>query len=253
MFDISFAGAFLAGLLSFLSPCVLPLVPPYLCYIGGVSYAELARQPQASGGAIALPEGRIDWRIGRLALVFTLGFATVFVALGATVSTLGMAITSHYRTLSIIAGGLILVMGLHMAGIIRIPLLYREARFEARTQPASIIGAYVMGLAFAFGWTPCVGPVLASILMVAGAEASAMRGATLLAAYALGIGIPFVIAGLFAPGFIRLLGRIKGGMGMVEKIMGAGLVITGLLFITGAMPRIAGWMLEMFPGFASIG
>ncbi|MGL4728325.1 MAG: cytochrome c biogenesis CcdA family protein [Bosea sp. (in: a-proteobacteria)] len=248
MFDISLAGAFLAGLLSFFSPCVLPLVPPYLCYIGGVSYADLARQSEPAGSSRA-----IDWRIGRLALVFTLGFATVFVALGATVSTLGMAITSHYRTLSMIAGALIFAMGLHMAGFIRIPLLYREARFQAATTPASAVGAYLMGLAFAFGWTPCVGPVLASILIVAGAEASAIRGASLLAAYALGIGIPFIIAGLFAPGFIGLLARIKGGMGLVERIMGAGLMLTGLLFMTGAMPRIAGWLLETFPALATIG
>jgi cytochrome c-type biogenesis protein len=248
MFDISLAGAFLAGVLSFFSPCVLPLVPPYLCYIGGVSYADLARQDGHGGASPA-----IDWRIGRLALIFTLGFATVFVALGATASTLGLAITSHYRTLSIIAGVLIFAMGLHMAGVIRIPLMYREARFQATTVPASTVGAYVMGLAFGFGWTPCVGPVLSSILIVAGAEASVMRGASLLGAYALGIGIPFIITGLFAPRFIRLLARIKGGMGLVERIMGAGLMVTGVLFMTGAMPRIAGWLLETFPALATIG
>ncbi len=126
MIDVSLAGAFLAGLLSFLSPCVLPLVPPYLCYIGGVSYADLSREANPAGAARA-----IDWRIGRLALIFTLGFMTVFVALGATASALGAAVTAHYRTLSIIAGLLLVVMGLHMAGLIRIPLLYREARFQA--------------------------------------------------------------------------------------------------------------------------
>jgi cytochrome c-type biogenesis protein len=248
MIDISLAGAFLAGLLSFLSPCVLPLVPPYLCYIGGVSYADLSRQTPTANAAQT-----IDWRIGRLALIFTLGFMTVFVALGATASALGAAVTAHYRTLSIIAGLLILIMGLHMAGLIRIPLLYREARFEAAARPASAVGAYVMGLAFAFGWTPCVGPVLASILLVAGAEASAAKGALLLAAYALGIGVPFILAGLFAPRFIALLARMRGGMGMVEKVMGAGLILTGLLFITGAMPLIAGWLLETFPLLGQIG
>ena len=144
-------------------------------------------------------------------------------------------------------------MGLHFLGILRISLLYREARFQVSGAPAGLIGAYVMGLAFAFGWTPCVGPVLAAILFVAGAEDTALRGATLLATYSLGIGIPFILAGLFAPQFLRWAGRFKQHLGTVEKVMGGLLVVTGILFLTGSMPVIAQWFLETFPTLSTYG
>ncbi len=155
--------------------------------------------------------------------------------------------------LSVIAGVLIILMGLHFLGIFRISMLYREARINVASKPAGFVGSYVMGLAFAFGWTPCVGPVLATILFVAGAEDTALRGTGLLAAYSLGIGLPFMLAALFASRFLEWANRFKQHMRKIEIAMGGLLVITGILFITGSMSRIAQWLLETFPGFATIG
>ncbi|HEV7336746.1 MAG TPA: cytochrome c biogenesis protein CcdA [Bosea sp. (in: a-proteobacteria)] len=236
----------MAGLLSFLSPCVLPLVPPYLCFLAGVGIGELS-------GASGRLEARQSRRIIMMAGAFVLGFTTVFVALGATASTIGAVVTAYFETLSIIAGALILIMGLHFLGWLRIPLLYREARFQTERKPASMVGAYLVGLAFAFGWTPCVGPVLATALMVAGAEGTAARGATLLAAYSLGIGVPFLLAAVFAGPFLNLMARFRRHMPVVEKTMGAALVVTGLLFMTGTMPVLAGWLLQTFPALGTIG
>lgn len=244
--SISFLGALGAGLLSFLSPCVLPLVPPYLCFLAGVSLDELDDRGSQAGWR---PNGRVV----ALSFAFVLGFATVFVALGASASLIGKAITAHFETLGIVAGLLIVILGLHFLGIFRIGLLFREARFQAVRKPAGFLGAYLVGLAFAFGWTPCVGPVLAAILMVAGAEGAPAQGALLLAAYAMGIGIPFMLASLFSGPFMRLMARLHQHMLAIEKVIGAGLVLTGVLFLTGAMPRISGWLLETFPAFGTIG
>jgi cytochrome c-type biogenesis protein len=186
-------------------------------------------------------------------VAFVLGFATVFVALGASASAVGKAITDYFDMLAMIAGAIIIILGLHFLGVFRIGLLFREARFQVAAKPAGFGGAYVVGLAFAFGWTPCVGPVLATILLIAGTEGSAARGAALLGAYALGIGIPFVLVSLFSGSFIRLMSRLRPYMGTVEKVIGAALVLTGILFLTGGMPRIAGWLLETFPTLGSIG
>lgn len=244
MLDIGFGAAFVAGLLSFFSPCVLPIVPPYLAWLAGMSFAEISDdeiKPEASR------------RIFRAAFFFVLGFATVFVALGATASIIGQTVARYFDTLSIIAGALIFLMGLHFLGVFRIGLLYREARVAVDRKPAGPIGAYVMGLAFAFGWTPCVGPILATILFVAAGRDTALQGAGLLATYALGIGLPFLAAGLFAGRFIRFAGRFRRHMHKIEMAMGGLLVVTGLLFMTGQMSRIAQWLLETFPAFSSIG
>lgn len=247
LFEISILGAFVAGLLSFLSPCVLPLVPPYLCFIAGVGIGELRGTDSRERTA------RPNRRIVAMAGIFVLGFTTVFVLLGATASTIGSFVTAHFDALAIIAGALIMLMGLHFLGWLRIPMLYREARFQAPRKPAGSIGAYLVGLAFAFGWTPCVGPVLATVLMVAGVEATASRGALLLAAYALGIGVPFLLAAMFAGPFLNLLARFRLHMPMIEKAMGAGLVLTGVLFITGTMPVLAGWLLQAIPALGTLG
>jgi cytochrome c-type biogenesis protein len=244
--NISFAGALGAGVLSFLSPCVLPLVPPYLCFLAGVSLDDLtARQGR--------PSSRPNGRVVASAVAFVLGFSTVFVALGASASALGKAVTAHFDSLGIIAGVVIVMMGLHFLGVFRIGLLFREVRFHSLRKGAGYLGAYVIGLAFAFGWTPCVGPVLATILMVAGIEGSAAQGAVLLGAYSLGIGLPFLLASLFSGSFIALLARLRTHMGLIEKLMGSALVLTGVLFLTGSMPKIAGWLLQTFPAFSSIG
>ena len=192
-------------------------------------------------------------RILLSSVAFVAGFTTVFVALGATASVIGQSLAHYLDTLSIVAGIRIIIMGLHFLGLFRIALLYHEARIDVQRRPAGLVGAYVMGLAFAFGWTPCVGPVLAAILFVAGAEDTALRGAGLLAAYSLGIGIPFVLAGAFAGRFIGWANRFKRHMQKIEMAMGGMLVVTGVLSITGQMSRIAQWMLETFPAFATIG
>lgn len=243
MFDVTLTGAFLAGLLSFVSPCVLPLVPPYLCFLAGLSLDELT-------GSSTVSEAR--GRVVRSSFAFVLGFTAVFVALGASASYVGKWVSANLDILGYVAGAVIIVMGLHFLGVFRIAFLYREARVHIEKKPAGLIGAFVVGIAFAFGWTPCVGPVLAAILFVAGAEDTVARGALLLAVYALGIGIPFMLAALFAGPFLRLMQRFKRHMGTVEKIMGALLVITGILFLTGQMSEFSYWLLETFPGLARV-
>ncbi len=245
MLDIGITAAFVAGLLSFVSPCVLPIVPPYLAYLAGISFSQLS-------GAEVQPAG-VSKRIIGSSIAFVLGFTTVFVALGATASVIGQAIAQYFGILSIIAGTIILIMGLHFLGVFRIGFLYREARVDVQRKPAGFVGAYIIGLAFAFGWTPCVGPVLAAILFVAGSEETAWRGAGLLAVYSLGIGIPFILAAAFASRFIGWANRFKKHMHTIERIMGLLLVVTGILFMTGQMSRIAQWLLETFPAFATIG
>ncbi len=244
MLDVSVGGALLAGLLSFVSPCVLPIVPPYLAWLAGVSFDELKDEA---------PGARQRRRVVLAAVAFVLGFTTVFVALGATASVIGKTIAQYFDTLSVIAGIIIIIMGLHFLGVFRIAALYREARVQVDRKPAGPLGAYVIGLAFAFGWTPCVGPVLAAILFVAGSEGSAVRGAVLLAVYSLGIGIPFILAALFASRFLAWASRFKRHMHKVEMAMGGLLVITGILFITGQMSTISLWLLDTFPIFQTLG
>ena len=238
-FDVTLLGAVGAGLLSFASPCILPIVPPYLCFLAGVSLEELTESGETAPGARR--------RVVLSAVAFALGFATVFVIMGATATTLGQALSRYFDVLRWVAGGLILVLGLHFLGILRIPLLYRQARVEVERKPATLFGAYLVGLAFAFGWTPCVGPVLAAILFTAGAQETAAEGAMLLGAYALGIGVPFVLAAFFAGPFMRLMRRFRKHMGVIEKGMGAALVATGLLFVTNSVVLISDWMLNYVP------
>lgn len=241
---VSLSGALVAGLLSFASPCVLPLVPPYLCFLAGVSLDELteADRPAVLSGRVVLAS-----------VFFVLGFATVFVALGASASLIGSFVTRHLTTLSYIAGIIIIILGLHFMGVFRIGLLFREARFQVRDKPIGLLGAYVVGLAFAFGWTPCVGPVLATILLVASTSASPWNGAALLFTYALGIGLPFILAAFFAGSFMRFMGRFRKHMVLIEKIMGGLLVATGILFMTGSMQTLSYLLLEWFPALGQIG
>lgn len=243
-FDLTLAGAFFAGLLSFVSPCVLPIVPPYLCFLAGVSADELRS---------ARPLTTTRWRILKSALFFVLGFATVFVALGATASSVGQLVTQYADQLAIVAGVVIIIMGLHFLGVFRIALFYRDTRPDVTRAPTSLLGAYVVGLAFAFGWTPCVGPILAAILFTAGAEETVAQGAILLGAYAAGIGLPFLVAAAFAGAFLGWMQRARGAMRYVEPVMGIMLIATGVLFITGQMREIAFWLLELFPALGQVG
>ena len=240
--DVTLGAAFIADLLSFLSPCILPLVPPFLCYMAGVSVTDV------SGDR---PDLRP--RILVSALAFVTGFSLVFVALGSTASIAGRFISAHLSMLGMVAGVLIIVMGLHFLLVFRIPLLYRSATVQVENRPAGVAGAFVMGLAFAFGWTPCAGPILAAVLMMAGSEDTVGRGALLLLAYSAGTGVPFLIAAAFTGRFVTALGRARRHLGVVEKTIGAFLVATGLIFLTGLLPAVSEWLLEQFPGLTSIG
>lgn len=244
MMSVTILGAFLAGLFSFVSPCVLPLVPPYLCYLAGTSLDQLTAEdrPVTDSGKVFLT-----------ACLFVAGFTTVFVLLGASASAVGQLVARHLELLSTIAGVVIIVMGLHFLGVFRIGLLYREARFQVSGRSAGFLGAYVMGLAFAFGWTPCIGPVLAAILAVAGGQGTVSEGAILLTAYSLGIGLPFLLAACFAGQFMAFMARFKKYLGRVEKVMGGLLVVTGILFLNGYMASASFWLLETFPILATIG
>jgi len=235
--DVTLGAAFVAGLLSFFSPCILPLVPPFLCYMAGVSVTDLSQ-----GQSV-----RAQPRILLSALCFVGGFSLVFIALGSTASVFGRFISAHLSMLGSVAGVLIIVMGLHFLGVFRIPLFYRSATLQIERKPAGLAGAFVMGLAFAFGWTPCAGPILAAVLLMAGSEDTAGKGALLLLVYSAGTGVPFLIAATFTGGFIALLSRARRHLGMVEKAMGVFLIATGIVFLTGAMPVVSEWLLERFP------
>jgi len=243
MTEVSLTAALIAGLLSFLSPCVLPLVPPYLAFLAGTTVDELAARDNVS---------RVARREIGAALLFVLGFSTVFVALGATASAIGGLVREWSYWLTIVAGVAIIAMGLHFLDIYRIAFLYRTTRLQPN-KPVGLWGAYVMGLAFAFGWTPCIGPVLAAILAVAASEQTVAKGAGLLAIYSLGLGIPFVLAALALDGFLGLFARMRSRLGMIEKIMGAFLVLTGIGFLTGWVTSISFWLLEMFPVLSRFG
>lgn len=232
--------AFLAGVISFLSPCVLPIVPPYLAYMSGISLSEATDNNKAV--SIFLP-----------AVFFVLGLSTVFLILGFTASALGTVFLSYQDTLITISGILVMGFGLHFLGILRIGFLEREARFEASSQNGSAFGAYVLGLAFAFGWTPCIGPQLASILTLAASEGSVARGTTLLGVYALGLGVPFLLVALFLSRLSAILTWLKRHMQIIERLMGLLLWTIGLMMLTGGFADFSFWILDTFPSLANLG
>ncbi len=242
MTDVSYPMAAFAGLVSFLSPCVLPLVPPYLSFMAGTAIEDFA-----AGG-----ERRVRRDVPLVAFLFVLGFSTVFVLLGATASVFGQVLRAYIDLLSIAAGIVIIAMGLHFVGVFRIGLLFREKRLQVE-KPAGPLGAYIMGVAFAFGWTPCIGPVLAAILAVAGSEDSVGRGASLLAVYSLGLGIPFILAAFAMEHAVTFIRRFRAHLGKVEKAMGLLLVITGIAFLTGSMNIVSFWLIETFPALGKLG
>jgi len=241
--DVTIPAALLAGLISFLSPCVLPLVPPYLIYLTGATIDHVNSDETAAAAKRAVMIS---------AVMFVLGFSTVFVALGASASLIGGLIRAWSAELSIVAGIVIIVMGLHFLGLTRIGLLMREGRLTA-AKPVGLWGAYVMGLAFAFGWTPCIGPILAAILSVAASEATVAKGAGLLAVYSAGLGIPFLLAAFMVEQFSSLFARMKRHLATVERAMGVLMVITGIGFLTGTVSTISIWLLETFPALQNFG
>ncbi len=241
--DVTLLAALLAGLVSFLSPSVLPLVPPYLVYLAGTSLERLAD---------AEAEPRVRREAVLAAFLFVCGFSTVFVALGASASVIGAVIRAYSVELSIVAGIAIIVMGLHFLGVFRIGVLLREKRMEM-VKPVGLWGAYAMGLAFAFGWTPCIGPILAAILAVAASEQTVARGAGLLAVYSVGLGIPFMLAAFAVEPFAAFLVRFRRHLLRVERVMGGLLVLTGIAFLTGFVTQASFWILETFPALGRIG
>ena len=231
--------ALIGGLVSFLSPCVLPIVPPYLAYMSGVSIGEA--QGSARGRAVLA------------ALFFVLGLSTVFLLLGFAASAFGAFFLQNQELFGQVAGVVVIVFGLHFLGLFRLPFLDREARLDTGDTGGSAFGAYVLGLAFAFGWTPCIGPQLGAILSLAASEASVARGTLLLGVYAAGLGIPFLLAAMFLARSMTLMNRIKRHMGVIEKAMGVLLLIVGVALVTGAFTSFSFWLLETFPALGALG
>jgi cytochrome c-type biogenesis protein len=245
MLEISLLGALAAGLLSFFTPCILPMVPFYLSYMGGLSMAELRGDGEIAPGA--------QRRLLRSAVLFALGVTTVFMLLGMGATAMGRLFGEYLDVLAYGAAAILVVFGLHFLGVIRVPLLYREARLESSAEASTALGAYLMGLAFGFGWTPCVGPALASILMIASGLGDIWRGALLLFVYGAGMTAPFVVAALFARPFLAWVQKHRAAFAWVEKGMGAMLILFAVLIVTGGVSLIAEAMIRWVPGFSGLG
>jgi cytochrome c-type biogenesis protein len=242
--SVSLAAAFVAGLFSFISPCVLPIVPGYLSFISGVNVAQFRE-----GGA---PRDLVR-RVVLTSLAFVLGFSTVFVTLGAAATYAGTLLYEHKRTLGMVGGVIIIVLGLHTAGVVRIPWLLAEKRASVQSRPLGFAGAYVVGLAFAFGWTPCIGPILGAILLYASQQETVGQGVVLLAAYSAGLGIPFLLSALAVNWFFKAFGRLRSSMRAVEVASGGLLVAVGLLLVTDRRTLIARYFTKLFPSLTNVG
>lgn len=227
MDEVSIFIAFGAGVLSFFSPCVLPLIPAYICFVTGVSLNELQR----TNGEVRVVQGlaKILWPT----ILFVLGFSLIFVALGATASYLGNIISAHEKIIRIIGGSVIILLGLHVAKVFNIRGLEYEKRLHLQSKPANILGAFIVGIVFAIGWTPCVGPALAAILGLAGMQRTLTRGVILLAAYSLGLGLPFILTSLATNTFLNLFAKVKKYLRLISVVSGLLLVAIGILIITG--------------------
>ena len=243
IFDASLMPAvlvsLLAGLISFLSPCVLPIVPPYLAYMSGISLDNSAVKS--------------NLKVVIVAAFFVMGLSTVFLILGVAASSFGILLLGYKDLLTTIAGLLIMCFGLHFLGIVRIPLLNREVRFDVGDKGGSFFGAYLLGLAFAFGWTPCIGPQLGAILSLAASEASLYKGMILLSFYALGLGIPFLVAAAFLSKMGNTLLFFKRNFELIERVMGLLLWTVGLLMLSGGFTDLSFWLLETFPYLGTLG
>ncbi|WP_293576654.1 cytochrome c biogenesis protein CcdA [Phaeobacter sp.] len=233
--------ALLSGVISFLSPCVLPIVPPYLAYMSGVTVGEMEGTAAARRKAVVA------------ALYFVLGLSTVFLFLGFTASAIGSVFLAYQDWLNTLAGILVMIFGAHFVGVYRIGFLDREARLDVGDRGGSAFGAYVLGLAFAFGWTPCIGPQLGAILTLAASEGSIARGTSLLAIYAAGLGIPFLLCAAFLSRLGGVMGWMKRHMEQIERVMGLLLWTVGLLMLTGGFSSFSFWLLETFPVLATLG
>ncbi|MBC7542370.1 MAG: cytochrome c biogenesis protein CcdA [Candidatus Sericytochromatia bacterium] len=222
--------AFVAGLLSFLSPCVLPLIPGYLSFISGVSFEEVSADTGAGAARI---------KVMGNALLFVLGFSIIFILLGATATTLGQYLNTKLDLLAKIAGAVIIVFGLHVMGVFTLTSLYREKRIHLQKKPLGVFGAVLAGMAFAFGWTPCIGPILAGILAYAATSDTLWQGVWLLSVYSMGLAIPFLIAAWGLKYFYKAFDRIKRHMGLINKASGLLLILVGLLMVTNNLTWLA--------------
>ena len=245
MLDVTIGGAILQGLIAFFSPCVLPMVPFYFSYMAGISMSELQSDDSLAPGAAR--------RLVISALFFALGVTTIFFLLGMSATAAGQTVRIWKTELTYVAAGIITVFGLHFLGVLRVPFLYREAKFESKADPSTIFGAYLMGLAFGFGWSACVGPMLASILFIASMKDTLLQGGVLLMVFGLAMTSPFVIAAFFAKPFLRWMVRNRKYLAYVEKIMGAMLILFAVLMVTNQLGAIANMLLKIFPWYESFG
>ncbi|GMR17241.1 MAG: cytochrome c biogenesis protein CcdA [Gammaproteobacteria bacterium] len=240
---LALPAIFLAGVVSFFSPCVLPLVPAYVSYISGESVADMTGERPLYARLPALS----------LSLFFVLGFSAVFIVLGASASLLGQSLLKYRYEINIIGGGIIIVFGLFMTGLLRIPFLYRDTRFFSRLEGGGPIATFVLGLAFGFGWTPCIGPVLGTILTASAVAATLNQGIALLSVYALGLGLPFLAAALFADKFLNRLKGMRRMSKTLHIVAGIVMIATGVAMITGYLSAFGFWLLKTFPAFSAIG
>lgn len=229
-----------AGVVSFISPCVLPIVPAYLAYVGGVSFNELVVGSQRRTTVLN-------------AISFVLGLSVVFILLGAAASAFGLFLLQHQVLFGRLAGIVIVIFGLHFLGVIRLPFLYREARINVNVRGGNLMGSFLLGLAFAFGWTPCIGPVLGSVLSLAAQESSIGQGTWLLAAYAVGLGLPFIIVAAFIEKSQGFIIKLTPWMKTIERSIGILLIIVGLMLVSGRFSTLSFWLLETFPVLGLIG
>ncbi|MCY4035185.1 MAG: sulfite exporter TauE/SafE family protein [Hyphomicrobiales bacterium] len=243
---LAYIVAVSGGLLSFFSPCVLPLVPGYLCFLAGVSLKDA--QASSSGEAHTL-------KLLAVAAFFVLGFSSVFISLGAGAAAIHPWLLAHSPWLSKLAGAVVFLFGIHYIGLLRLPWLEREwsSNFAGRANMSAPVFAYVAGLAFGFGWTPCIGPILATILVIAASQTSLAHGVSLLAAYSLGLGVPFLFAAILLPGFLNASKKVRAYFSLLRMGAGGLLAATGVAIFTGGLERFAWWSLELFPWLGELG
>ncbi len=245
MESVSLLTAFGAGLFSFISPCVLPLIPAYISFVSGVSIDTLQEQDEEAANT--------TMKVFVSTLIFVLGFSAVFIMLGAGAGVIGKLLFIYRVWFNRVAGGLIILLGLHMTGIFRIGFLNYEKRIHVRENPLGVLGIFLIGAAFAFGWTPCIGPILAAILALAAQQGSVASGMFMLAVYSAGLGLPFILTGLAINRFFGVYKKMRRHLGTIEKIAGAFLIIVGGLIFLDMFSILSGYLIQLFPGLAEIG
>lgn len=244
MENVTIITAFVFGLLSFISPCVLPIVPGYLSFISGVSFDEM----QKTGNRASIRK-----KILLNALFFIFGFSLVFIGLGASATAIGQFLHKQINIISKVAGVIIIIFGLHMIGVFKIPFLNYEKRFHTEGKKLSLFGAFIVGLAFAFGWTPCIGPILAAILAIASQQETVGQGMILLTFYSLGLGIPFLLTGLSITIFYNGFNKFKRHLHKVEIVGGILLVLVGVLIFTNYLTILSSYFAKWFPFLNELG